>query len=263
MEKMGGFADMNHMKALIHNTDGDRGASLVEYGLIVAVISLLSLSAVTLVGDKTAATFDNVTEALEGGQDGGPVGTDPDDDTGGPGGGEETTTTTTTPVEATTTTPVETTTTTTTPVEATTTTTVPVEEEEEAPPGSTALPRATASAFTWWNATRDGGNGEWVASVSYANDWIRHQYLKLEVTEIDDKGKKTTTTVNSFYVPAGGSTTFAHWANDLKDSDGKITGVVEVQVRVISITTADEGWKPVTYPQSDGPVSTVDAPKIP
>jgi Flp pilus assembly pilin Flp len=259
MEKIGGFADTPHMKALIHNNKGDRGASLVEYGLIVAVISLLSLSAVTLVGDKTATTFDGVTEALEESHNGGPVGgdlgTDPDDDSGGSGGGDTEETTTTTTVEETTTTTV--------PVEETTTTTAAEEEEEEAPPGSTAQPTATASDFTWWNVTKNGGNGEWVASVSFANDWIRHQYLKLEVTEIDHKGNKTTTTVNSFYVPAGGSTTFAHWANDLTDNKGRITGVVEVQVKVISITTADENWQPVTYPQTDGPISTVDAPNVP
>jgi Flp pilus assembly pilin Flp len=46
----------------------DRGASMVEYGLIVAVIALMSISAVTLLGHKTESTFTTAATALASGQ---------------------------------------------------------------------------------------------------------------------------------------------------------------------------------------------------
>jgi len=124
-----------------NRTSDDRGASLVEYGLIVAVISLLSLSAVTLVGEKSEDTFTDVAESLDA-PGGGPVGTVPgggaDDSDGGSGGGSATTTTTTLPPATTTTTVAPTTTTTvppttTTTVAATTTTTQPITNMIDAP----------------------------------------------------------------------------------------------------------------------------------
>jgi Flp pilus assembly pilin Flp len=237
----------------------DRGATMVEYGLIVGVISLMSLSAVTLLGDSTSDSFDKVTAALDNGSTSTQVDSGSEQNGGSGSAGSGTTTTTvpemtTTTVPETTTTTVPETTTTTAP---TTTTTAPEEH------GSSATVKGTDSDFTWWNNTKFGGNGEWKAEVTYTNDWIRHQYLTLDVTEVDEKGKKTTTTVKNFYVPAGGSSTFAHWGNDLSEKWGKVKGVVEVRVEVKSIRTSDKNWKPVTYEVNGGKVAKVSAPDTP
>ena len=43
----------------------ERGATAVEYGLLVALIAVVIIGAVTLVGDNLAALFDEVAEELE------------------------------------------------------------------------------------------------------------------------------------------------------------------------------------------------------
>ena len=42
----------------------DRGATAVEYGLIVALIALVIIAVVTLLGNKLFAAFDNVQKAI-------------------------------------------------------------------------------------------------------------------------------------------------------------------------------------------------------
>jgi hypothetical protein len=118
------------------------------------------------------------------------------------------------------------------------------------------------SDFYWWNSTKHGGEGAWKASTSYQNDWIRHQYLTLEVTRVDHNGKETTSTVNSFYVPAGGSATYELWDNSLKVHKGNATGTVSVSVKVVAIQTSDESWSSVSY-TTDGPSNEVIAPTTP
>ncbi|MCO6502361.1 MAG: Flp family type IVb pilin, partial [Acidimicrobiales bacterium] len=50
----------------------ERGASMVEYALLIVLIALISLPAVGMVGDRTEKTMTTVAEALEQ-TDGGPV----------------------------------------------------------------------------------------------------------------------------------------------------------------------------------------------
>ncbi|MES9858484.1 MAG: Flp family type IVb pilin [Sedimenticola sp.] len=42
----------------------ETGATMVEYGLMVALIAVVALAAVTLVGQQVDETFDNVSTAL-------------------------------------------------------------------------------------------------------------------------------------------------------------------------------------------------------
>ncbi|MES9899094.1 MAG: Flp family type IVb pilin [Sedimenticola sp.] len=42
----------------------ETGATMVEYGLMVALITVVALAAVTLVGQQVDETFDNVSTAL-------------------------------------------------------------------------------------------------------------------------------------------------------------------------------------------------------
>jgi Flp pilus assembly pilin Flp len=269
---------MRFLKNIINN---DRGASMVEYGLIVSVIALLALSAVTLVGEKTSDTFTEVAGNLEGedsadtnggdqnggdqnggdqnggdqnggdqnggdqnggdqnggdqnggnDQQGEPEENNDDDDANGGSNGESNGGDDGQDQE---------------------------EEEEEAQPGPSSNPTGSSASLTWWNGNKNNGNGAWQASVGYKNETNRHQYLQVEVTRVDEKGKTTTTTINGFYVPANGTSTFSHWDNQFSASKGgKLSGVVEVQVKVVAITTSDQDWQPFSYPVSERPVSVL------
>jgi pilus assembly protein Flp/PilA len=52
---------MNLMKKFFR---GDEGATMVEYGLMVALIAVICITAVTLVGTKVQATFNSIAAAL-------------------------------------------------------------------------------------------------------------------------------------------------------------------------------------------------------
>lgn len=229
---------------------------MVEYGLIVGVVSLMSLSAVTLLGDNTSESFDKVTTALDQGSAGTVVQSGGSIDQGGSGGGGSGATTTTTLPPATTTTTAPTTTTTTAPT--TTSTTTPATTTTTAPtagPDGSVATGDVSSKLTSWK----GNHGEWTASVNYSNEWGQDQYLTLKITQIDDEGNTTTHTVDGFPVPAGSNARFDYEGNSIKQKRGGITGVVSVTVEVTSVTTTDESLQPVTYPVS-GQVATIGAP---
>ena len=46
------------------NAKEEAGQTLVEYGLIVALISIVAIAALTLVGDEVSAVFDSVGNTL-------------------------------------------------------------------------------------------------------------------------------------------------------------------------------------------------------
>ena len=62
--------------------DGDRGAGLLEYTLIIALVVILVISAVTTLGQSVVRTYNVAAEALatyaeEGGSEGGDDGGSP------------------------------------------------------------------------------------------------------------------------------------------------------------------------------------------
>lgn len=60
------------LAAKIHtHINSDRGASAVEYGLLVALIAVVIIGAVTLLGENLDATFQNVADTIGGGEEGG------------------------------------------------------------------------------------------------------------------------------------------------------------------------------------------------
>ena len=266
----------------------ERGAGMVEYALITALIALMSFSAVTLLGEETSGTFDEVSAALDNaGGPGGSGGSIAMGSVGGDGaGGSGATTSTTTPAATTTSAPATTTTTapatTTTTAPATTTTTAPATTTTTAPATTTTTAAPTGgsgggsagdshptaqstgakSSFYWWNADKHGGEGAWTASTTYQNSTSRHQYLDLLVTRVDDKGKTTTIEVKGFYVPANGSTTYTLWDNSLDVHKDNVKGTVEVRIEVTSVTTSDEAWKSFSYQVDSSPVSVL-APDTP
>jgi len=52
------------MRALLHLLRDDRGATAVEYGLIVAAIAGLIIAVVSVLGGKINNTFNNIQSAL-------------------------------------------------------------------------------------------------------------------------------------------------------------------------------------------------------
>ncbi|MFP3915463.1 MAG: hypothetical protein ACLFWM_11355 [Actinomycetota bacterium] len=142
---------------------------------------------------------------------------------------------------------------------------VSILEGEDDDPGEEADPRKSArvvdsdGAYYWWNDSGTGGEGAWKAGVTFRNDWIRHHYLTLEVTRTRADGTTSTQTVRDFYVGSGSQSTYEAWDNSLTVDGDERRGVVEVQVRVVSIRTSDESWQTETH-ETDGPVVTVAAP---
>ena len=243
---------------------------MVEYGLLVALIAVVSLVAAGGVGQATENQFDVIAASLgsdgdkdeaveeqpEGEEDGTPT-ADPDagpddedeegpaDPTGGdedeadPTGGDEDEDD---------------------PASGDDDESEPA--EEPVVPGSTVADTGFSGSYYWWNDTKHGGEGAWIASVSYHNEWIRHQYLTLEVTRVDERGNRATTTVNGFYVPAGGSSTYESWDNSLKLHKGDLTGVLSIEVKVVAIQTSDENWSTVSH-TTEGPSTIIGAPQTP
>ncbi len=241
----------------------DRGASIVEYALIVGVISLMSLSAVTLLGERTETAFTDTATALDapGGGVKVPGGSGGSGGSGDAGSGGSGSTTTTMPATTTTTLPPTTTTTTLPPT--TTTTMPPTTTTTAAPkPASDSITAGSSqSSLTSWKETGNGGHGDWTASVSYTNKWGADQYLTLQITRIDESGNATTVTVPSVKVPAGSSATYNDTGNALSQNKKGTSGVLEVRVEVVSITTGT-GSQQVTYPGS-GEIVKVSAPSTP
>lgn len=48
------------------HTQDERGASLVEYALLVALIAVVCIAAVSALGSSASDTFDSVTSSLPG-----------------------------------------------------------------------------------------------------------------------------------------------------------------------------------------------------
>ncbi len=223
---------------------------MVEYGLLAAVISLMSFSAVTLVGDSTGEAFTEAADAMDhdsSNSGGGSVDSNSGGSSGENSGGSASTTTTTVPQAPTTTQPPAT----------TTTTVAEFDTEEDLTAGE------VASELTSWTTTRRGGKGEWTATFNYENDWAAGQYLTLEVTTINHNGKTETIVINDFFVPADGSASFDHEANSFREVDGTMKGVLEVQVEVTAIATQDATGQDVTFDLDQGPVSIAVAPEAP
>jgi pilus assembly protein Flp/PilA len=50
--------------ALFHREEGERGATAVEYGIMVALIAAVIVVIVTTLGNEVSAAFNKVTTAL-------------------------------------------------------------------------------------------------------------------------------------------------------------------------------------------------------
>jgi pilus assembly protein Flp/PilA len=55
---------LDYIRAMIVTRQSERGASAVEYGLLVALIAVMIIVAVALVGTKLSTMFTNVASEL-------------------------------------------------------------------------------------------------------------------------------------------------------------------------------------------------------
>jgi len=268
------------MSLFVKNRTSERGASMVEYSLLVALIGIVSLVAAGGVGQATEDQFDVIAAGLgdngensdqaveeesgdneeetpegdedaddpQGGHDEDPADPDYEDEDPADPDGED-------PVD-----PQD---------EDEDQEGVPGDDEEDTEPteepvvpGSVVADAGSSGSYYWWNDSKHGGEGAWKASVKYQNDWIRHQYLTLEVTRVDGHGNRSSTTVNSFYVPAQGTSNYDSWDNALRLHKGDFSGVLAVEVKVVAIQTSDERWATVSY-TTDGPTTVITPPQTP
>jgi pilus assembly protein Flp/PilA len=58
----------NHLKTWLqaHFADSDRGASLIEYALLLALIAVVCVSAITLLGETVSENFVDTANGIEG-----------------------------------------------------------------------------------------------------------------------------------------------------------------------------------------------------
>jgi pilus assembly protein Flp/PilA len=271
------FSDYHAMKNILRRTPrNDRGATMVEYGLLVALIAVISVPAMMMVGHRTERTFNRVGESLvtaEAESEGGANASD----TSSPGSDESESSDSADDSTASSDTNSDDDTSNQNQEESTqddlgdnlgdtgddfADSGDSDSEGDASAAAATTIILSETSDLDWWNDTKHGGEGAWVASFEFQNDWIRHQYLTLEVSSTDHNGKKSTFTVSNFYVPAGGTATYQAWDNDLELKNKKTMGVMSVEVKVVSITTSDENWEQVSY-QVESPTSaSVSHPSV-
>lgn len=211
---------------------------MVEYALQVSLISVVSDTAVAMVGHRTEETFDNVAVALgseapagqseEAGPGSGPAAGNPDDYDpdypGDPGqGGDET---------------------------------GDPAGSDPTGQGSKVEILDTSAEFTEWK----GNQGTWSALVTFANDWDHDQELTVEVTPMDSQSGAQPTTTLTAKVASGVQSILALEDHQLSRKGKDFNGIVAVEVRVVSVTTNDAGGQPVTYTFDEEPSTTVDHP---
>lgn len=225
------LSDLDSATAALADTDshGDIDFSLHEEGDHLVIQAVRN------------GTTDPCRKMTFGGQ--GPIDCDQLFDTGGPitpitppdaaAKGPETTTTTVAPT-TTTTTAAPTTTTTIAP-----TTTTAVQQAQ--PPFHTTVTPGQAT-MQWWD--NHGSRGAWVARFSYQNDWMRHQYLDIEIVRHHSNGSKTTELVKGFYVAGNGRSTQEVYDNAVQGGGSAgYTGITHVTARITAVRTSNEQWQ--------------------
>lgn len=268
-------------------TPNDRGASLVEYALLVALIAVVCLGALNLVGRSSRERFEETAQAIAttgvpapgSGSDGGapapggsgtdvlgevvyPPGQSPAElqaaaeaaaaqaaaEAAGQAAAQAAAEQAAAAAQAAAQAAAE-------------------QAAAEAAEGAAAAAQAAAmtnvtygsgsSRMYWYDA--HGKQGQWVATVAFSNGWERHSYLELEVVRTWGDGRTAKHTVSGFYVPAKGSANLEVFENGVKDNGNTKDDVVSVTVKVLKVTTSDLQWQPFTTSVTAAPYS-VTAP---
>jgi Flp pilus assembly pilin Flp len=243
----------------------ERGATLAEYGLLVALVSLVSIVALGGLASAARGTLDDTAAEIaadpasspSAGGGGAPSPSTPTTAAGAP------TTTTPTTVPVTTTTAAPTTTappTTAAPTTAPPTTAAPTTAPPTtAPPVNSPIAGTGSGARQWWDNW--GQRGAWVATATITNSHNRPAWVHVEVSAVYGDGRvvRTTTTV---YVGPNGSTPFSTYDNVQSKNATAADDVVQVQVRPTGGITYTSGWNETPLVVS-GTSITATAPSMP
>lgn len=247
----------------------DRGASLAEYGLLVALVALVSIVALGGLASAAGGAFDATAAEIAadpasppttGGDGGTPVATTP--------APPATTTPTTAAAAPTTTTPttIRVTTTTAAPTTTAPTTTAPpttaaptTAPPTTAPPVSSAIAGTGSGARQWWDSW--GQRGAWVATATITNSHNRPAWVNLEISTVYGDGRVVRTT-STVYVGPNGSSPFSTYDNAQSKNGTTADDVVQVQVRPTGGITYVNGWNETPLVVS-GAAITATAPSMP
>jgi hypothetical protein len=241
------------------HTGRQRGASLVEYALVVVLVAMGASVVLGMVGKRASARFDSAlpTASTSATVAGGSAGSGGGGGGGGYGGGDGAGATTTVPPTTPPTTAPATTATTAPP--ATTATTAAAAHTATTLAAPTGLTASPASRAQWWDAW--GKQGAWVSGATFHYASNRHAFLTVEVTLRYENGTSSTRTVDDFFVPAGGSATLETYDNPYSKA-GKGNDVASATYTVTEVRTYDASWNEVVTAVS-GPTVTANAPGLP
>ena len=221
---------------------GDRGAGVVEYGLLLGIFMIAVVGTLKWVQGQGTSALDRQSGNLDYAVN---------------DGGSPTTASTSTSTSTSTTTTSSTSTTTSTapPASSTTTTTAaPTTTSTTTPTGSgmTALTATAKPTVDWWN----GKDGAWLDNVTFNYGWKNGATITVQVTR-NYGNNKTATSTESVYIGSGSSTPYLS-ANAFSNSQA--SDVVSVDLVVISIKTQDDKWQEQTFLVAS-PKLHIDAPK--
>jgi len=57
--------EIRNVETVVQNTENEKGASMLEYALLAALISVVAITAMTFLGDQVSTTFSGVAGVME------------------------------------------------------------------------------------------------------------------------------------------------------------------------------------------------------
>jgi Flp pilus assembly pilin Flp len=253
------------MRRLLSRRRGDRGAGLVEYGLIASILLVVVVGGMQYVQSSGEKVLDEQAGNINYANNAGGVpttdgsgngsgnwsgsGNGSGSGSGNGNGGSTTTTTTAAP-------------TTTATTAAPPTTAVPTTTTTKAPTTTTTAPSDELSAVTftsvspkvdWWN----GQSGAWANGLTFGYGWKNGANVIVSVTRTFGNGK-TESYTQTVWVASGSSTPYLPVNALAKSASGNVD---HVDVAVTRIETQDANWQNRTF-NVDSPRVRIYAPKV-
>ena len=232
-----------------HSIPSDKGSTLVEYALLVALIATTTVGVVASAGRGTRDQFETVAAEMAVSIPSETTSADEDSESGG----AETTSTTATTTAST----------------SSTTTTVPVTiPPVTLPPlggGSGGggigggflppldLPDLSVEASSKWQ-----NKNEWRSTFSFTNTWDEDAKLTLQIVTTAADGTTSTEIKKNFNVKDNATKSYS-FNNKLKTKDAPEDQIVSVTVTVVAVETKDDSGDKFDY-QTEGPSLTLNAP---
>jgi Flp pilus assembly pilin Flp len=232
------------MSRLMKRQRGDRGAGLVEYGLIASILLVVVVGGMQYVQKSGEKVLDRQAGNINYANNAGGVPTTSTTSSSSSSSSTSSSTTTTAPTTPTTVAPATTTTTaapTTTTTKAPTTTTTAPSNELTSLTFSSVSPKVD-----WWN----GKDGAWTNGLTFTYGWRNGANVTVSVTRYFGNGK-TESYSQTIWVASGSSTPYLPVNALAKSASGNVD---YVDVTVTKIETQDANWQSRTF--------NVDSPKV-